>query len=385
MDHLTALRRDLHAHPEVSGSEHATHDRIVAHLLRHAPSIEIAQQVGATGLVAIIAPESYARTIIYRADTDALPIQEETGAPHASTTPGTMHACGHDGHTTIAVGLAEHFSANPIPNTRVLIVFQPAEEIGTGAQAILADPRFNELITDPASTIALAIHNLPAYPLGQLVLRSGPMCPASIGLRLVLGGTAGHSSQPHLARSPLPAAARLVAELTDLPKRIERAGALTTVTHLSAGIDSNFGITPDQAVLCATLRAQRSEHLDTLLSKSLQVAQQTAKEAKLTLDHTTHEHFAATVNNEDLAERALEIASQLELDYTVLDHPMPWSEDFGRFGQRFPAILMGLGAGETQPHLHATDYDYPDELTPIAIRTLSAIIQALDPVTESNP
>lgn len=384
MDHITALRRDIHAHPELSGSEHATHDRVVDHLARHAPSIQIAQRVGETGLVAIIAPEHYTRTVIYRADTDALPILEETGVDHASQTPGIMHACGHDGHTAIAVGLAEHFASNPLPSTRVLVVLQPAEEIGTGAQAMLADPKFNELITDPKSTAAFTIHNLPGFPLGQLVIRSGPMCPASIGLRLVLKGIAGHSSQPYLARSPLPAAAALVAQLTDLPKRIERAGSLTTVTHIGSGIDGNFGIIADQAVLCVTLRALRSEHLDNLLAKSLQTAQRIADDHRLTLEYTTHERYSATVNNEDLAERVLEIANHHAMDTVVLHQPMPWSEDFGRFGERFPSILLGLGAGETQPHLHANTFDYPDELTPRAVHTLSTLIRALEPSAESN-
>ena len=377
MHHLTALRHDLHAHPELSGSEHDTHDRVVAHLRAHAPGIEIAERVGGTGLLAIIAPDSYTRTIVYRADTDALPIAEETGAQHASTIPGVMHACGHDGHTTIAAALTEHFAKNPLPDTRLIVVFQPAEEIGTGAQAILTDPRFTELIDDPASTKALAIHNLPGYPMGQLVLRAGPMCPASLGLRLVMRGIGGHSSQPHLSRSPLPPAAELVAQLKQLPERIERAGSLVTITHLSAGIDANFGITPDTAVLCATLRALRSEHLDTLLTKALQLAQRTAEDAALTLEHTTHEQFAAAVNDDTLAAHVTDIAERNSLAYARLDHPMPWSEDFGYFGGHFPAMLIGIGSGESQPHLHASTYDYPDELTPIAVNTLATLIRAL--------
>lgn len=376
MNHLTALRQDLHAHPELSGFEHDTHDRIVAHLRAHTPGIDIAERVGGTGLLAIVAPASYSRTIIYRADTDALPIAEDTGAAYASTVPGVMHACGHDGHAAIACGLVQRFAADPIPDTRLIVVFQPAEEIGTGAPAILSDPRFTQLVTDPDSTIALAIHNLPGYPIGQLVLRSGPMCPASLGLRLVLTGVGGHSSQPHLARSPLPPAAQLVGQLKQLPKAMELSGTLVTVTHISAGIDANFGITPDLCTLCVTLRAMRGEDLDALLAKSLQLAQRTADDASLTLEHTTHEYFAATVNDERLAARVLDTAQKKALDHTTLDQPMPWSEDFGLFGQHFPSMLLGMGSGETQPHLHANTYDFPDQLISIAIERLAAIIQS---------
>lgn len=377
MHQLTALRHELHAHPELSGFEHDTHDRIVAHLRRYATGIEIAERVGGTGLLAVVSPDSYTRTVIYRADTDALPIAEETGAEYASTVPGIMHACGHDGHTAIACGLVQRFAADPIPDTRLIVVFQPAEEIGTGAQAILSDPRFTELVADPDSTIALAIHNLPGYPLGQLVLRSGPMCPASVGLRLVLTGVGGHSSQPHLARSPLPAVAGLAQTLTQLPQSTAIAGTLVTVTHISAGIDANFGIIPDLCTLCVTLRAMRAGDLDALFGHAMELIHQAADRDALNHEHTLHEHFAATINDEQLAARVLEIAQRESLNHTTLDHPMPWSEDFGRFGEHFPAMLIGLGAGETQPHLHANNYDFPDELIPIAIESLGTIIRDL--------
>lgn len=378
MHHLTTLRQDLHTHPEVSGFEHATHDRIAAYLRANAQGIEIVEHIAETGLAAVISHGSCSRTLIYRADTDALPIDEQTDLPYASRTPGTMHACGHDGHAAIAAGLAERFARRPIPDTRLIVLFQPAEEIGTGAKAVLEDPRFTQLISDPATTRVLAIHALPGLPLGQLAIRTGPMCPASIGLRLVLTGVGGHSSQPLLARSPLPAAAALVQWLIELPKRMDRANTLLTVTHLSAGIDSNFGITPNQAVLCATLRAMRDEHLDALLKHTLQLATRLAEDSGLSLGHTTHEHYAATINDDDIAQRVLEIANANEFDHTVLDNPMPWSEDFGRFTDTFPGMLIGVGAGEQLPHLHANTFDFPDELLPIAIDRLATIMQALE-------
>lgn len=377
MQQLTAFRRDLHAHPEVSGFEHATHDRIAAYLRANAPSAQIIENIAQTGLAAVISSGSNARTLIYRADTDALPIDEQTQLPYASSTPGTMHACGHDGHVAIAVGLAQRFAADPIPDTRLIVLFQPAEEIGTGARDVLEDPAFTDLISDPSTTRILAIHNLPGYPLGQLAIRTGPMCPASIGLRLVLTGVGGHSSQPLLARSPLPAAASLVQWLIELPKRMDRTNTLLTVTHLCAGIDSNFGITPKQAIMCATLRAMRSEHLDALLKHTLQLATRLAEDNSLTLTHTTHEHYAATVNDDDIAQRVLEIANAHELDCCVLDNPMPWSEDFGRFTDTYPGMLLGIGAGQVLPHLHANTFDFPDELLEPAINALSIILRHL--------
>ncbi len=374
---LTAFRRDLHAHPERSGDEHATHDRIAEFIREYAPGARLTERIGATGLAAVVNPDLPAPTLIYRADTDALPIHEHTRSPHASSHDGVMHACGHDGHTAIGAGLAAHFAAFPPRDKRLVFLFQPAEEIGTGASAVLSDPRFTQLVPDPATTRALAIHNLPGFPLGQLVIKPGPMCPASMGLRLVLTGTGGHSSQPHLARSPIPVAAELVRTLTELPKRMELQDALITATFIGSGLDFNFGITPQQATLCVTLRAIRDPQLDAMLDRGVEFARQIAQRAGVRVEHTTYERFPATINDRDLAARVHAIALDAGLDAITLDTPMPWSEDFGRFGDDYPSMLLGLGAGATQPHLHASDYDYPDALTPAALDALIAVIEHL--------
>lgn len=374
---LTTLRQDLHAHPELSGDEHATHDRIAEFIRVHAPDARLVERVGATGLAAVVNPDLDAPTLIYRADTDALPIPEQTRLPYVSNHAGVMHACGHDGHATIGAGLAAHFSANPPTDKRLVFLFQPAEEIGTGAEAVLKDPRFTALIPDPTTTRAIAIHNLPGFPLGQLVLKPGPMCPASMGLRLILTGVGGHSSQPHLAQSPIPVAAELIRTLTELPKRMELLDALITTTFVGSGLDLNFGITPAEAIVCVTLRAMRDTQLDTMLDRGLDFTRQIAKRAGVQVEHATYERFGATINDRDLAARIHAIALDSSLDALTLDIPMPWSEDFGRFTDAFPGMLMGIGAGLTQPHLHASDYDYPDAMTPLAIDSLRTIIEHL--------
>jgi amidohydrolase len=373
-DPFTTFRRALHAHPELSGSEHQTHDRIAAFLADVAPSAQIHTHLAHTGLAAVINPTAKS-TIVYRADTDALPIYETSGAPHTSTIPAVAHSCGHDGHTAIACALAHRFHTKPLPDTRLVLLFQPAEETGAGAQALLGDDRLRALIPDPESTRLLAIHNLPGVDLGKLVLIEGPMCPASLGLRAVLTGNTGHSSQPNPRGSALTIAASLVDELPTLPRAMNLARALITPTHLASGDDHQFGITPGSATLGATLRAMHDDDLDALLTRTLDTIH--ARAATCAIAHTIHERFAATINDPTLARDIIAAAKAHALDHEIRTTPMPWSEDVGRFSELAPTMLIGIGAGTDTPPLHASDYDYPDELTDIATDTLERIIRTI--------
>ncbi len=373
-DPFTSFRRALHAHPELSGAEHHTHDRIAAFLADIAPSAETHPHLAHTGLAAVINPGA-TNTIVYRADTDALPIHETSGAPHTSTIPAVAHACGHDGHTTIACALAHRFHTNPLPDTRLVLLFQPAEETGVGAQALLGDPDLRALIPDHQATRVLAVHNLPAVGLGKLVLIEGPMCPASLGLRAVITGNTAHSSQPGPRGSALTIAASLVDELPTLPRAMNLARALITPTHLASGDDHQFGITPGSATLCATLRAMHDHDLDALLDRALSAIHARAQDCAVA--HTIHERFAATINDPTLARAVLAAARDHALDHETRTAPMPWSEDVGRLTELGPTMLIGIGAGTTTPPLHASDYDYPDALTPIATGALETIIRAI--------
>ena len=376
-DTLTAFRRTLHAHPEPSGAEHATHDRIAAFLRDHAPGAERVERLGGTGLAAIINPRQRGRTILYRADHDALRLHERTAAPHASTAPGVMHACGHDGHTTIACALASRLAADPPPDARVVILFQPAEETGTGARAVLDDPRFADLAPDAA----LAIHNLPGVPLGRAVLREGIACPASVGLELILDGVPGHfaephSAQPHAARSPLPPAAALVDPITRSPETLGIAHALVTVTTINTG-PLDFGRTPARATLGVTLRAHTDADRARLMDHATSLARRAADEHALTLTTREHEPFPALVNDARVARAVRDGLRAIGHDPIEPAGAFPWSEDFAHIARSCPAVLLGIGAGEDTPHLHADTYDYPDALTPIAVPTLEHIIRTL--------
>ena len=369
---LARFRRTLHAHPEPSGAEHATHDRIAAFLRAHAPDARLVENLGATGLAAVINPDHRTRTILYRSDHDALRIHERTDAPHASTTPGVMHACGHDGHTTIACALASRLAADPPESARVVFLFQPAEETGTGARAVLDDPRAADLAPDAA----IAIHNLPAVPLGRVVVREGIACPASVGLELVFDGVPGHSAEPRVARSPLAPAAALIDPLTYAPQTLRIEHALVTVTTIDSG-PLDFGRIPARVTLGATLRAHTDTDLTRLTDHATTLARAAARAHGLTLTVREHEPFPALINDTRVARAVRDRLGALGHDTIEPAHAFPWSEDFAHIARACPAVLLGIGAGEDTPHLHADTYDYPDALTPIAATTLEHLIRTL--------
>jgi len=369
---LTSFRRTLHAAPEPSGAEHATHDRIAAFVCAHAPGAELVERLGGTGLAAVVNPGERRRTVLYRSDHDALRMDERTGAAHASQTPGVMHACGHDGHTAIACALCARLAADPPEHARVVFLFQPAEESGAGARAVLEDPRAADLAPDAA----LAIHNLPGVELGRAVLRSGPACPASVGLAIGLRGAAGHSAEPHAARSPVPAAAALVDPITRAPETLGIPGALTTVTTIDTG-PMDFGRIPALATIAATLRAHADADLARLVAHAADLARAAADAHALALTVREHEPFPALVNDAFVVSAVRDALRAQGHDPIEPECAFPWSEDFAHIARVCPAVLLGIGAGVDTPHLHADTYDYPDALTPLALGLLEPVLRAL--------
>lgn len=371
---LTEFRHALHRRPEVSGAEEATAARVAAAL--PAPD-RLVTGLGGHGLAAVYDGAAPGPTVLLRAELDALPIRDLSGAAHASEVPGTGHQCGHDGHSAILVGLARHLARRRPARGRVVLLFQPAEETGAGAAAVLDDPRFAELAPD----WAFAIHNMPGVPLGTADLPPGPASSASCGLRLAFQGRTAHAAQPELARSPAQALARLVPQLLALgpggdPWAAPEPGfRLVTVSHLAMGAPA-FGITPGAGEIWLTLRALLDADLDDMLARAEGMARAEAEAAGLTLHVTRHEHFTAGANDPQAVAhlaRALQAAG-----ITVRPGaPMRPSEDFGRFGAVAPIALAFLGAGTDHPPLHAEAYDFPDALLAPAVQMWAALVAAL--------
>jgi amidohydrolase len=370
---LRQVRHSLHRHPELSGEEEETARRI-ARWLSTTGARDLRTGIGGHGVAARIPGRGDGPAVALRAELDALPIPEAPASlPHASSRAGCAHKCGHDGHMTILLGLAAHLSTTP-PAGDVFLLFQPAEETGQGAAAMLADPGIGNL---PLAAV-LALHNLPGHPLGTVLLRRGPFAAASVGITVDLAGRTAHAGECEMGRSPAAAMATLVHWFEALPQQVLpfHVPARVTVIHARLG-EVAFGTTPGFATVMATLRADSQESLDHLQHHCRTQLPALASAYGLTATVTSCEPFPATINDPAVVQAFREAAQELALPTCELPAPFPWSEDFGHFTRRFPAAMVGFGAGLDRPPLHALDYDFPDDAILPGIRLLTSALSRL--------
>ncbi|WP_149778335.1 amidohydrolase [Roseovarius litoreus] len=370
---LTALRRDLHRHPEVSGHEAQTARRILTALDAQAPD-DILTDLGGHGIAAIYQGTDPGPTVLFRAELDALPIQELSESPHRSAYPGTGHLCGHDGHMTILMGLARLLSRQRPARGRVVLLFQPAEETGAGAQAVIADPQFDTVSPD----FAFSLHNMPGLPLGHVGLAEGPVNCASRGLLARLTGKTAHASEPENGTSPMAALCTLMPALTALGHGTTQDAdfALVTVTHANLGAAA-FGIAPGEATIMATLRTLTDDRMDALCSTALDLLHHTATQHGLTADHGFQDIFLHSENHPEATAHIRKALDALGMSHDGSGLPMRASEDFGRFCHSAKAAMLFLGAGADHAALHNPDYDFPDDLIPIGTRIFARIARDL--------
>ena len=371
---LTEFRRELHRFPEVSREEAATAQRIVSALSGLRPD-QVITGLGGHGVAAVFNGGVPGPTLLFRAELDALPIEEISLAAHRSTIPGKGHLCGHDGHMTLLMGLARLLSRRRPARGRVVLMFQPAEEDGFGAAAVVADPKFAAIKPD----WAFAIHNLPGLPFGHAALKSGVVNCASQGLRIVLTGKTAHASQPENGTSPGLVLARLIPALSALGQ----GGALgpdyrlVTITHAKLG-EPAFGIAPGEAELWATLRTIADDKMAALRAAAIALAETEAAARGLKLSFSHHDDFVASVNDPDAARHLQHALESLAVPHDDADLPMRASEDFGRFGQPGTrSAMLFLGAGENHAALHNPDYDFPDSLIPLGVQIFHRVMTDL--------
>ncbi|MEO3414714.1 amidohydrolase [Roseovarius sp. CAU 1744] len=370
---LTDLRHRLHRHPEISGQERQTAQRVRAALDGLRPD-QMACELGGHGLAACFDGREAGPTVMFRCELDALPIAQISDAPYCSKVPETAHLCGHDGHMAILTGLARRLSRQRPARGRVILLFQPAEETGAGANAVLADPKFAGLAPD----YAFALHNLPGVALGAAALKPGPVCCASRGLDIRLTGTPAHASQPETGRSPMSAISQLMPALDALSRGRTRDPdfALVTVTHANMGAPA-FGIAPGAATVFATLRTLTDDGMAALCDAALSRVGQIARDHGLEAAHQYHDVFHHCDNHPEAT--GMFRAALEELGIRHDDGPLPWrpSEDFGRFGDTARAAMLFLGSGTDQPPLHNPHYDFPDDLIPIGVRVFERVARNL--------
>jgi amidohydrolase len=373
MADLVAWRRRLHRFPEISGEEEKTAAEVVAFLSDTQPD-RVLTQLGGHGVALVFEGGRPGPTLLFRAELDALPIEEISDIPHRSEVPGKSHMCGHDGHTATLAALGRHFGRRRPATGRVVLMFQPAEETGDGAAGVVADVRYREIAPD----LAFSLHNLPGVPLGHVRLKEGVVNCASRGMRIVLEGKTAHSSMPETGISPMRTVSSLMPALDSLGGGTFASDdfGMVTVTHVSMG-EAVFGVAPGRAEVWATLRTRLDDKMADLVAAAEQLARTAAAEAGLGCSIDYHEIFVASLN----APEAVSILrAALDAEGILHDEaglPMRASEDFGTFGHGAKSAMFFLGAGEHHAALHNPDYDFPDDLIAIGARVFLRVAHDL--------
>ncbi len=368
---LIQLRKTLHSFPEIALEENQTARRILE-FFQPLKADQVFENLGGTGLAFVFKGEKPGKRLLFRCELDGLPIEDLKKSPYQSQILGKGHLCGHDGHMAIICGLGERLAGNRPESGEVVLLFQPAEETGQGAKAILADPKFEAIPPD----FAFALHNLPGYPLYQIVMRKGTFAAGSTGMTISLTGKTSHSAHPEAGINPAQALAKLIQELPGLAE--QSAGfALLTLIHAELG-SLAFGTSAGKGSLSMTLRAYDQQDLDGLIERVKQKALAVANSESLKVDFGFVEQFAVSVNDPSLYSIVEKVTQNLALSLIDKPEPFRWSEDFGLFSQACPAFLFGLGAGEDCPQLHEGTYDFPDELIETGVRIFEGVARRIN-------
>jgi hippurate hydrolase len=367
---MAAVRRDIHAHPELGFEEHRTADLVAAKLAQW--GIAVHRGLAGTGVVGVLKNGASARTVGLRADMDALPLQEANAFAHASTVPGKMHACGHDGHTAILLAAAQHLAASRSFDGTVYFIFQPAEEGGGGARVMVEEGLFDRF---PAEAV-FGVHNWPGIPVGQIAVGSGPVMASSSEFKIVIRGKGSHAAMPDRGIDPVPIACEMVQAFQTIVSRNKRpvdAGVIS-VTMIHTGDATN--IVPDRCELQGTVRTFTLEVLDLIERRMRTVAEHVCAAHETDCAFEFHRNYPPTINHAREAEflRGV-IAGIVGEDRAIPQEPTMGAEDFSFMLQARPGAYAFLGNGDGAHRdgghgagpcmLHNPSYDFNDELIPL--------------------
>ena len=362
---LVDFRRDLHQHPECSYREERTAARVLERL-KEIPDIELRTGVAGTGIVATLAGDKAGPCVALRADMDALPIEEQSSVPHRSQVAGTMHACGHDGHTTCLLGAAQMLAAcvDELQGP-VKFIFQPAEEGGAGGKRMCQEGALD----GPEVAAIFGLHGAPDMEVGEIFLRTGPVLASADEFEIAVEGLGAHAAFPHQGVDTVYIAAQIVVALQTIVARNTDPldSAVVTVGHIAAGSASN--IIPQTAKLVGTVRALSEETRQRTIDRVGQIAEHTAAAFGGRAEVRFGEDgYPATYNDaraRAVAEQTVRDALADTIRTRELENPIMGAEDFAFYGQRVPAFMFGLGlrprGASSYPMLHQPDFDFNDD------------------------
>lgn len=353
------LREEFHRHPELSGVEEHTASRIVEVLKQAAPT-RIHSHIGGHGVIAEYIFSTEGPTILFRADIDAVAINESLPGNHCSVNAGVSHKCGHDGHTTILLALADLLHEHPLKRGRIILLFQPAEETGQGARQVLDHPFFQYTHIDKA----YALHNLPGFPAKAIVCREGSFTCSVISCSIQILGKTSHAAEPEKAISPTAALLKILEKTTGWNQGNPDTQSYfrTTLIELHIGEEA-YGVAAGSGVIRLTMRASTAHHLKERTDELEKLIEQLKKcYPDLRFSIQWLEAFTANENQAAAVHTVKQAAIQNGLNYIETSHPFTWGEDFGLFTQHIPGAMFGIGAGEQQPALHTPMYDFPNTI-----------------------
>jgi hippurate hydrolase len=360
-EHYTALRHDIHAHPELGFQEHRTSDIVAEKLGEY--GWDVTRGIGGTGVVGTLKNGTGTRTIGLRADMDALPITEKTGLPYASTNPGVMHACGHDGHTTTLLAAARYLAETRDFDGTIHVIFQPAEEGLGGAPAMIKDGLFDRFPCD----YIFAVHAVSQIQAVTMV-QSGAILASSDRFTITLNGKSAHGAEPQNSKDPIVAAAAVINALQSVVARnvAPEEAAVVTAGALLAGNEKSYNIIPDSARINLSVRALSAETREMVLDRITTLATEVGNGYGMDVDIDHYVISPVTINAPVPAEIALHAATEVLGEENVVTKFKPFmnSEDFSFMLAVRPGAYVPLDNGD-RPTAHQSTFDFNDDLIPL--------------------
>ena len=375
---LTALRHEFHRMPELGFAEESTKARVAGIL----EDLGIETHIG-VGVVGVLKRGAGNRAIGLRADMDALPIHETSSHDYASQTAGVMHACGHDGHMTMLLGAAATLAAEAEFDGTVLFIFQPNEEHGLGAQAMIAGGLLERF---PIEEI-YAIHNLPGAPVGQVSTRPGQICSSESLFEILIEGQGGHASMPQVGRDAITIGAEIVQALQTIVSRKLAPGAGVVVSVTEFLTDGQRNVLPGTATLKGDVRARMPANREEVARLMRQLAEGIGAAHGVKVSVKFNTEFIETINATEPTHAAIGTALSIGLEADGNREPMSFSEDFAHFSAAVPGCFLLMGNGQEGPcgqPLHSDDYDFNDDLLPIGAAFWAQLVRDRLPVTKSE-
>jgi amidohydrolase len=373
IEKIKLLRKELHRYPELSGQESETAWRIKRFIEEHHDA-KIIQHLGGNGLAVIHEFSKSGPSIVIRCELDALPIDEVNTFDHRSVHAGVSHKCGHDGHMAIVAGLIIWLKEQDFNSGKVILLFQPAEETGTGAQDVLKDDRFRELSPD----YIVALHNIPHQPMHSIITLDENFSCTVLSVAIQLKGRESHSSEPEHGLNPAMCIAELTQKLNDLNNNdiSEENFRLCVPVYSSMGVKS-YGISAGFGEIHYTIRTKDTDGMERLKHEIEHILSEVCPKHKLPYTTDYFDYFPAVENDAFCNKIISQTAKAYNYDLIKNNNPFKFGEDFGWFSEKYKSAMFGIGSGLESPALHHANYDFPDELLETGMNMFKGIIERI--------